>query len=125
VSAEDDIRALLQAYFDGLYHSDARRLAGVFHPRAVYATADEERLLVRDMDDYFEVIAQRPSPASRAEPRRDAIDSIDLAGSNTALARVRCAIGRRDFTDYLSLVRENGRWLIMAKVFAISETPEE
>ncbi|MEW6257760.1 MAG: nuclear transport factor 2 family protein [Pseudomonadota bacterium] len=120
-SAFTDITDVLQAYFDALYFCDVERLQCVFHPRAIYATADETPLLYRTMEEYVPVIAARQSPASRHEPRRDHIDAIDLAGENTALARVRCSIGQRDFVDFLTLVRTDGRWQIIAKVFQIIE----
>lgn len=116
------VERVLQDYFDGLHQSDVTLLAGVFHPRAVYATADETPPLVRSMAEYFPVVAARVSPASRGEARKDAIDSIEFAGDNTALAKVRCSIGDRDFVDFLSLIRENGEWRIIAKVFQIRRT---
>lgn len=112
---------VLETYFDGLYHADTDRLAIAFHPKAIYATADETPLLYRTMDDYFPVVAKRVSPASRDEPRRDVIDSIEFAGKNTAFARVRCSIGNKDFVDFLTLVRTDGAWRIIAKIFQITE----
>lgn len=112
---------VLETYFDGLYHADTDRLAIAFHPKAIYATADETPLLYRTMDDYFPVVAKRVSPAARDEPRRDVIDSIEFAGENTAFARVRCSIGTKDFIDFLTLVRTDGAWRIMAKIFQITE----
>ena len=115
------IAGVLETYFDGLYYADVERLAAAFHPKAIYATADETPLLYRTMDEYFAVVAKRVSPASRSESRRDVIDAIEFAGENTAFARVRCSIGTRDFVDFLTLVRADGAWRIMAKVFEISE----
>ncbi len=115
-----DVETLLNAYFDGLYHCDVELLEDVFHPRAIYATADETPALFRSMEEYMPVIARREPPASRQEARRDIIDSIEFAGDNTALARVRCTIGARDFVDFLTLIRVDGRWRIIAKVFQIS-----
>lgn len=115
------VSCVLQTYFDGLHHADTRRLADAFHEKAIYATADETPLLFRTMDEYFTVVEKRESPAARAEPRRDAIDAIEFAGENTAFARARCSIGSRDFTDFLTLVRTDGTWRIMSKVFQITE----
>lgn len=112
---------VLGTYFDGLYYADTDRLAIVFHPKAIYTTADETPMLYRTMDEYFPVVAKRESPASRNEPRRDVIESIDFAGENTALARVRCSIGSKDFIDFLTLVRTDGAWRIMAKIFQITD----
>jgi len=112
---------VIGTYFDGLHHADAGKLATAFHPKAIYATADETPLLYRTMDEYFPVVAKRVSPASRNEPRRDVIESIEFAGQNTAFARVRCSIGSKDFIDFLTLVRTEGAWRIMAKIFQITE----
>ncbi len=49
------------------------------------------------------------------------IDAIEFAGDNTAFARVRCSIGSRDFTDFLTFVQSDGVWRIIAKVFQITE----
>ena len=117
------VAAVLQQYFDALYTCDTELLRGVFHPAAVYATADEVPFLHRTMADYLPVVAARQSPASRGETRRDHIDAIEFAGENTALARVRCSIGPRDFVDFLTLVRVEDRWQIIAKVFHIIQRP--
>ena len=116
-NAFEPIVAVLQDYFDGLYHSDAARLQRVFHPQAIYACATEGSLLHMGMAEYFGVVAKRPSPASRDEVRRDRIVGIEFAGPVTARARVRCAIGPKHFTDLLTLVRVDGRWQIISKVF--------
>jgi len=116
-----EVTGVLETYFGGLYHADIERLGIAFHPKAIYATADEIPLLYRTMDEYFPVVAKRVSPASRDEPRRDAIDAIEFAGDNTAFARVRCSIGTKDFVDFLTLVRTDGTWRIIAKVFQITE----
>ncbi|GGB30909.1 hypothetical protein GCM10011505_10360 [Tistrella bauzanensis] len=118
----DHLNQVIQDYFDALYDCDVSKLQRVFHPRAIYATADETPFLYRTMDEYFPVVAARQSPASRGERRRDHIDGIDLAGDNTAVARVRCSIGSRDFVDFLTFVRVDGTWRIIAKVFQITET---
>lgn len=114
-----EITALLQRYFDTLYHCDLQEFDSVFHPQAIYVSADKQPLLYRDMPTYREVIAQRTSPASRGEQRQDSIDAIELLGDNTAQARVRCSIGAEDYVDLLSLVRSAGQWRIIAKVFHI------
>ena len=116
------VGGVLQNYFDALYHCDTDKLIEVFHPKAIYATADETPFLHRTMDEYVPVVAARQSPASRGEPRKDFIDEIRFAGDNTAFAWVRCSIGDRDFVDLLTLVRVEGRWQIMSKIFQIKKT---
>jgi 4-oxalocrotonate tautomerase len=100
-----------------LYHSDTNRLRSVFHPKAVYASATEGALVHHTMDEYFPIVDARPSPASRYEPRRDRVVSIEQVGPVSAVARVECAIGPKRFDDVLTLVRLDDRWQIIAKVF--------
>ena len=85
------VAEVLLTYLDGLYHSDTARLAAVFHPAAVYATATGGELLHLTMDEYLSVVEQREAPATRGEVRQDRVVSIDFAGPVTALARVECA----------------------------------
>jgi hypothetical protein len=111
------ITEVLGTYFDGLYHSDTRALARVFHPKAQYVSVADGTLIYRDMAEYFPVVDARPSPASRSEVRRDEIVSIEFAGPVTARAIVHCAIANRFFTDFLTLIRLDGRWQVISKVF--------
>ena len=111
------ITEVLTTYFDGLYHSDTKRLSQVFHPKAIYACATEGELLHLTMDEYFPVVDKRPAPASRGDARHDRIVSIEFAGPVTAFAHVECAIQPRYFTDFLTLIHVHGRWQIISKVF--------
>jgi hypothetical protein len=121
MSADGEERAaiarVLQDYFDGLHHSDTARLARVFHPRALYATASGGGLTALSMDEYLPLVERRPSPASRGDARADRIVSIEFAGPQTAWARVECQVLPRRFIDLLTLVKLDGRWQVIAKVF--------
>lgn len=121
-AAFDAVVALLHDYFDGLHHSDTVRLARVFHPQAMYATASSGTLLQWSMAEYFPVVDRRPSPASLGQGREDEIVSIAFAGPVTAIATVRCTIAPRRFTDLLTCVCLDGQWRILAKVFHAEET---
>jgi hypothetical protein len=114
----DEVVGLLARYFDALFASDAELLAEVLHPTAIYATASDGTLLRLSMPEYLPIVAEREAPAARGEARTDAIDAIEFNGPNTALARVRCSIGPKHFTDLLTLLRIDGRWWIIAKVFS-------
>lgn len=124
-AALDEVRDLLGRYFDGLYRSDAALLSTLFHPAAVYATATEEPFVRLSMAEYLPIVAHRESPESQGEVRTGAIVSIQFAGPTTALARVQCSIGPKQFTDLLSMVRVDDRWQIIAKVFHFDVTDKE
>ncbi len=119
----DDITARMQVYFDGLYHSDTRRLREVFDPAARYVCATGDAIINLGMDEYFSIVEAREPPAVRGEARRDAIVSITLAGEKTALVQARCAIAERRFTDFLSFIRTPDGWRIIAKVFHFDTLP--
>jgi hypothetical protein len=111
------VAAVLGRYFDGLYQSDTALLRSVFHPRAHYVCATDGTLVHLGMEEYFPIVEQRPSPASRNEARADRIVAIEFAGPVTAFARVECAIGAKFFSDLLTFVFVEGRWQIISKVF--------
>ena len=119
----DAIVELLGRYFEGLHRSDTAILREVFHPAALYATATEGPLYTLDMASYFPIVDKRPSPASKGEPRTGRIVAIEFAGPVTAFARVECAIAPKHFTDQLTLVRVDGRWQIISKVFHFELQP--
>jgi hypothetical protein len=117
MSAFDEVVQVLDQYFDGLYGSDTTKLRGVFHPQAHYYCATDGALLHLDMDQYFPIVDKRPSPASQGHARTDRIVSIEFAGPVTAFAKLECSIPPKFFTDFLTLVKLQGRWQIVAKVF--------
>lgn len=111
------ITSLLGRYFDGLHHGNTSILREVFHPQAGYYTATDGTLLHLDMAAYFPIVEARPSPASHGHARTDRILSIEFIGPAAALARVQCSIPPKHFTDLLSLLKLDGRWQIVSKVF--------
>lgn len=119
------VAEVLQLYFDGLYHSDTQRLRRVLHPKAIYATAavdnPAEGPRIWRMDEYWPVVDARPAPASRGEARTDQVLSIEFVGPVTALAKVQCSIGPKQFTDLLTLILVEGRWQVIAKVFHVEQ----
>ncbi len=108
---------MLRDYFDGLYDCDTRRFDRVFHPQARYYCATSGELLHLGMADYFPIVDKRPSPRSQGHIRTDRILSIEFAGPVTAIAKVECSIPGKSFTDLLALVRLDGSWRIVSKVF--------
>jgi len=63
-------------------------------------------------------VRSRPSPQSLGERRHDAILAIAATSEGAAFATLRTARAPRLYTDYLSLLRIDGRWRIVAKTFS-------
>lgn len=112
-----EVLGLLDNYVDGLYRLDIAALRDVFSPSAHYATIADGSLLSLSIDEYFERLEQRTAPASKGESRDFRVLSIRFAGEDTALAEIESSLFGHDYTDYLSMLRIDGRWRIQAKVF--------
>lgn len=113
-----EIAETLTNYFDGFYESDADKLKQIFHPSCHLYYAPDGALQDDGMETVYERVRGRTAPKVTGQPRMDKILSIDQSGAGSALAKVRIAIGDRLFTDYLSLLKIDGRWQIIAKSFS-------
>jgi hypothetical protein len=121
VTPNDDIKMIegvIQRYLDGLYESDASKIASAFHPTsALTSVTDDGELVITPRDSWLENVRTRTSPKERGLPRNDEVLSIDLVGPTMAYVKLKCAIPPRFFTDQLSLLKIDGRWQIAQKVF--------
>lgn len=117
------VETLAQTYFDGFYEGDADKLASIFHSEAVLTQVVDESPKTTHRDTWLTALRNRPSPASNGAKRHDRILSIDLCGPTLALLKVTCAVPPRHFTDLLSCIKVENRWLIAQKVF-MTETRE-
>ena len=113
----DDIARALWTYLDGLYEGDTEKLGSVFHPVCHLFSNTGGEFLDWPRDIWFEVVNGRPTPKSQGLARHDRIISIDMSDETTALAKLNCAIPPRYFTDYLALLKLDGRWQIVSKSF--------
>jgi hypothetical protein len=126
VSPNDDIKLIegvIQRYLDGLYESDASKIASVFHSTsALTSVTDDGDLVITPRDSWLDKVRARPSPKQQGLPRHDQVLSIDLVGPTMAYVKLKCAIPPRFFTDQLSLLKIDGRWQIAQKVFMTEVT---
>ena len=90
---------------------------GVLTPASVQTSVTDGKLDDLPRARWFDMVKGRPSAFSRDLPRRDWVVQIDRSGPNTAFAKVQCQIPPRYFTDYLTLLKVDGRWQVIAKAF--------
>lgn len=117
----EDHRAIeqtIQTYFDGLYEGDADKLGSVFADTSALTWEQDGKVSVLPRDQWLEAVRKRPSSKSRGLAREDAILQIDQSGPTTAFVKVKCQIPPRFFTDYLSLLKIDGKWIIVQKIYA-------
>jgi len=122
MTGTDDVKLIegvIQSYLEGLYESDAGKIASAFHPTsALTSIGNDGELVITPRDIWLDNVRTRPSPKQRGLPRHDQVLSIDLVGPTMAYVKLNCAIPPRFFTDQLSLLKIDGRWQIAQKVFA-------
>jgi hypothetical protein len=111
------IRAATQTYLDGLYDGDAERIASVFLPSSALTQSFQGELKITPRDEWLAAVRVRPSPRASGLTRHDEILTIDLVSPTLAHVKVKCAMPPRFFTDLLSFVKLDGRWLVAQKVF--------
>lgn len=122
-SERSEIERVVQTYLDGLYEGDADKLASVFHETSALTYEQDGKLTVLPRDQWLKAVRERGSPLSKGLVRDDAILQVDQAGPTTAFVKVKCQIPPRYFTDYLSLLKVDGRWMVAQKVFATVVKP--
>jgi hypothetical protein len=123
----DDRRAIeqtIQTYLDGLYEGDADKLASVFHETSALTYEQDGRLTVLPRAQWLQAVRERPAPKAKGLPRDDVILLVDQSGPTTAFVKFKCQIPPRFFTDYLSLLKIDGRWVVAQKVFATELRPQ-
>ncbi len=113
-----EVEKVLQTYFDGLYEGDTGKLGAAFHPMShLYSVGSDGKAADFPRADWFKMVEGRPSAKSKGSERRDRIVSIDFSGPATAIAKVECQLPPMYFTDYLTLVKADGRWQVISKTF--------
>jgi hypothetical protein len=113
----NQIAAVLENYFQGIYSGDVQLLQHVFHIRCtLFGDINNERYL-KSLDEYLNVVKNRKSPKELGETFRMEIVSIDVL-RNIAYAKVHVPMFDFNYYDYLSLLRnDQGAWQIVNKLF--------
>ena len=116
-SDEQAIRQHIERhYFDGVRRSDTALAHGAFHPVANMYFIREGKLVQRSIPDWLADIARNaPKPAQPDSFKRRVLD-VDVSG-NAATAKLQLDYANSVIIDYMSLLKENGQWLIVNKIF--------
>lgn len=115
-----EIQKTLQKYLDFIYEGgDA--LPECFAENCYMHSSDGKQRLKFPAT----VLAGSNSPASKGELRQDQFVLIDIAGPNLAYAKVKCVVAPHYYTDYHSLIKHDGEWKIVSKMWADATGPFE
>ncbi len=116
-----EIRALLERYFSGLYHSDSTMLRTVFHSDLAYVNGTAGTYEHMGLEAYMARIDARTPPATRGDPRAEVTERITLKGDRIGSVEARMTMMGRDYQDLLTLIHTDDGWRVLTKVFTFIE----
>jgi len=115
--ADPAIQKLLADYFDVMHHQDMNVFDKVFHKNCCLYSTQTGEMSLRPYDVYREVVANRESPASLGNARRDKVLMFDQVSPTLALVKVQLEMFGGVMQDYLNIVFIDGQWWILAKMW--------
>jgi Putative lumazine-binding len=111
----EDVRAVVADYLDGMIYGESDKLRGAFHPKAIAAghfDGGYEFLSPDVFVDAWKLAGTVP----RGTPYVANIVSVDITG-DVGMTKVTNTCFGANFTDYLLLIKDNGKWQIVSKAF--------
>lgn len=108
------IEEVVQKFLSGVTNYDVNVLRQAFHPdaRIFYTAASGELNQLTQWEWY-----KRIKVPTKAPDRKNSIVSIDISG-NAAMAKTESVFSDFKFTQYLSLLKIYGNWLIVNEVYS-------
>lgn len=111
----DAVEATVRLYFQGHATGDGGYFRRAFHPDAFLFWVDKAgRLAKKSSADFAAGATGKPADDEARRVRKIAM--IDVTG-NAAIAKVELSYPDVHFIDYLSLLKIDGRWMIVDKIF--------
>ena len=113
-SGYEAIIGLLNDYFDGLFEGDVEKLRNIFHDDA-WLKGNNYR---KTLNEWLEAVANRPIPRDEGMEYLFNIQSLEIIGDQ-AMAKVDAPLLTAHFIDFLGLLKEDGQWKIVNKMYTI------
>ena len=111
---EAAVREVVQQYLNGLKHNDVASLKRAFYPEAkLFFVKRDNQLGQLTQEDWYKGFA---SSAGQEEKGDLQITDVDITG-NAASVKVVEVYERSRYTDYLSLLKFEGGWKIVNKIY--------
>jgi hypothetical protein len=114
--AEDEagVRAALQHYLNGHATGNPEEFRQAFHPDARMTFVRDGKLVITPISEYIARATGKPAADEAQRKRR--ITSIEVTGT-AAVGRIELDYPSAFLVDYMTLLKDNGRWVIIAKSF--------
>ena len=122
IEAESEVKSLIEkAYINGAFNAlDPDAMAAGFHPDFAIFSAKGEAIQKYPIKDWVESVRKRKEkdgfdPAKNKWEHRFA--SVDVTGGSASAKIELSKDGKKVYTDYLSLLKFDSGWKIVAKVY--------
>lgn len=116
-----DVEAIEQigrAYIKATFEADIDRLRELFHADAVMYGYLHGQFILGTPEPFFDELSSNPSMKDARAPYEGHIESVSITGKIGSLKIIEEGFGgQSQFTNYLQVVKINGNWFIMTKVF--------
>ncbi len=109
--------AVARDYLDGMMYADEAKLRRAFHPKCHVVGHFRGRLEFDSLDAFIDACKKEGS-MPRGTPYFAEIVSVDVTGDTAVVKLIDDYLGIR-FTDYLTMVKTEGRWIIINKAFYV------
>lgn len=116
----DDHAELLNVWNDyrnGIYEGDAEKLSGIFHPAAGMFFVSDGSIVVTPIVKYIDVVRNRIAPQKSGAKRDERLVSLAVPSADSATLTATILIMGKSFTDQLVMMKNDGRWQIIAKTY--------
>jgi Putative lumazine-binding len=114
-SADDAaVRQAVGQYLRAHATGSGEHIKNVFHPELKMFFVREGQIAFRTAPDYIGGFSGKPAADEAQRKRR--IENVDITGT-AAVAKVVLDYPNATLTDYLSLVKANGEWKVVGKIF--------
>ncbi|MBI1761752.1 MAG: nuclear transport factor 2 family protein [Acidobacteria bacterium] len=113
----ESIRTVIELYIDGVRTGNIESLRQAFHPQAAMFGWKGADLFVTPIQGLFDYVGATPAPANSGEPTKFIITSMQVAGNGATVELAMDAYHAHDFLDFFQLLKAEGRWWIVSKLF--------
>lgn len=113
------IQNVIQDYFQGYQQADTSLIQNAFHAETKLLSIANGKMDITEMKDWLKSLEDRHM---RGDIRvgKLKIESIDVT-DQAAAVKLKIRFQTFEFTDYLSLLRIDGMWIIVGKIYHYRE----
>ena len=118
---EAAVRAVLEHYIQGHATGDGAHMRLAFHPAARLFWSSADTLATRTSEEYIARMPGKPAADEGSGIRKRRIERVDVTG-NAATGKIVLDYPDAYIVDYMSLLKTNGEWKIINKIFMTEMT---